>query len=60
MKIEFSNDELQILSEAILAAIYNNCEAAKLTTSHKAVDAISAHSEILRHLNDRICRAMVE
>ena len=54
----FTQDELQMLSDAILCAIQANGTAAKLTTSPRAVTAIMEHNDRLRELNNKICGMM--
>lgn len=58
MKTDFIFDELLLLSDALLSAIALNCEAAKLTTSRRAADAITDHTRRLSALNTKICDMM--
>jgi hypothetical protein len=56
----FTQDELNLLSQAILCAIQANGTAAKLTTSQRAVTDIMEHNDRLRELNNKICGMMEE
>lgn len=56
----FTQDELRLLSDAILCAIQANGTAAKLTTSPRAVTAIMEHNDRLRELNNKVCGMMEE
>lgn len=56
----FAQEELKMLSDAILCAIQANGTAAKLTTSPRAVTAIMEHNDRLRELNNKVCGMMEE
>ena len=54
----FTQDELRLLSDALIIAIRSNSEAAKLTISGRVIDAIRANNDVLAYLNTKICRMM--
>ena len=60
MNCDFSNEELELLSAALIIAIQNNNEAAKLTVSQKAVSDLIICNTALRKLNTKICNLMEE
>lgn len=51
----FTNNELLLISNALLLAIQNNNEAAKLTVSEKVVEEIGRSSKELQALNSKVC-----
>lgn len=56
--MEFTNDELSILSEGIVRLIRDNCEAKKLVTAPAAVKVIDNSIGVLQYLNTKICNYM--
>lgn len=54
----FTQDELQMLSDAILCAIHANGNAMKLTTSRTAVEDMMDECNRLKELNDKVCGMM--
>lgn len=57
---DFTNDELILISNALIQAIQSNNEAAKLTVSRAAVEAIGRSSGQLARLNSKICNLIQE
>jgi hypothetical protein len=55
VECSFTQEELKMLSDAILCAIQANGTAAKLTTSPRAVTAIMEHNVRLKELNNKVC-----
>ena len=51
----FSNEELNIMSDGILALIHNVNEAIRLTIDEKAKDALYDANRRYRELNSKIC-----
>lgn len=51
----FSDEELKIMSDGILALIHNVNEAIRLTVDEKAKDALYEANRIYRELNSKIC-----
>lgn len=58
MKNTFTNEELIVISNALILAIQNNNEAAKLTISREAVEEIGKSSNALCKLNSKVCSMM--
>ncbi len=58
MKNTFTESELILLSNAIILAIQNNNEAAKMTVSEKVTEEIGKSSAALGRLNGKICAMM--
>lgn len=56
----FTQEELTTISNALLQAIQNNNEAAKLTISPAVADAIGKSSAELMRLNTKVCNLMQE
>lgn len=56
----FTQDELKMLSDAILCAIQSNNQAAKLVTTNRASIAIMEENDRLNELNNKICHMMEE
>ena len=56
----FTPAELEMLSNALIVAIQNNNDAARLTVSREAVEAIGRSSKALAALNSKICGMMEE
>ena len=54
----FSEEELELLSTVIVLAIQRNNDAAKLSSSQKAVADLASHNAVLQHLNTKICAMM--
>ena len=54
----FTNDELYMLSGAVLCAIANNNKAAETVCGDRAVQAIIKDNLLLRDLNTKICKMM--
>ena len=57
---DFTNDELILISNALIQAIQSNNEAAKLTVSRVAVDAIRRSNATLAALNSKVCNLIQE
>ena len=51
----FSDEELKIMSDGILALIHNVNEAIRLTVDEKAKDALYEANRRYRELNSKIC-----
>lgn len=51
----FSDEELKIMSDGILALIHNVNEAIRLTVDEKAKDALYEANKRYRELNSKIC-----
>lgn len=51
----FTNDELHLISDALIAAIRANSEAAKMTISLDAVREIDICNKALSVLNSKVC-----
>ena len=56
--MEFTNDELSILSDGVIRLIRDNCEAKKLVTAPTAVKVIDNSIGVLQYLNNKICNYM--
>lgn len=54
----FTQDELQMLSDAILCAMQANNQAMKLVTTNRATNAIMNENDLLRELNNKVCGMM--
>lgn len=59
-RIRFTDEELTILSDGILALIYDAEIAKTLVTNSKIHTVIDAEINKLVTLNDKICRGMEE
>lgn len=55
----FTQDELTLLSQAILCAIQANGEAMNHTTSRAAAKTMLAECDRLRELNNKVCCMMI-
>jgi len=51
----FTQDELFILSDALLLTISENSEAMKHITSQDAIEALKKYLTVLRDLNSKVC-----
>lgn len=60
MKIEFTNEELFMLSDGIIALIYNSCEAQKLIHDDEVLSVIKLYQDKLVKLNVKICSNIEE
>lgn len=60
MEVELTNDDLKLLSDAILIAMQTNSHAAKLTTSRSAQETIYDEYHRLSMLSRKICAMMEE
>lgn len=58
MKNTFTNEELIMISNALILAVWSNNEAAKLTISREAVEEIGKSSNALCNLNKKVCSMM--
>ena len=56
--VDFSDEELELLSEGIVRLIRDNCEAKKLVTAPAAVKVIDNSIAVLQYLNTKICNYM--
>lgn len=56
--VDFSDQELELLSEGIVRLIRDNCEAKKLVTAPAAVKVIDNSIAVLQYLNTKICNYM--
>lgn len=56
----FTDEELSLLSDALILAIRENSEAMKHITSSKAKDALEGHIDVLSYLNTKVCNMMKE
>lgn len=60
MNIDFSQEELQMLSISLLSRIRSNCEAEKLIYNSDAIQALNDEMVRLRVLNTKICNLLEE
>lgn len=58
MNKQFTNEELYILSDALLNLIRTTNEALKLTYDNKSIEALRNVNEIYRKLNNKVCSMM--
>ena len=56
--VDFSDQELALLSEGIVRLIRDNCEAKKLVTAPAAQKVIDNSIVVLQYLNTKICNYM--
>lgn len=56
--MNFSDQELVLLSEGIVRLIRDNCEAKKLVTAPAAVKVIDNSIAVLQYINTKICNYM--
>lgn len=56
----FTNNELYMLSEAILCAIGANNRAVELACGEKAITALIEANQRLRDLNNKVCEMMAD
>lgn len=56
---QFTDDELYILSDGLLALIRNVNNAARLVCNNKTFDAIDEELQAYRKLNEKVCK-MIE
>ena len=56
---EFTNEELQLLSDGMLALIDNSCNALQLVRDKEVINALFESQDRYNELNDKIC-AMLE
>lgn len=56
--MDFTDRELELLSEGIVRLIRDNCEAKKLVTAPAAVKVIDKSIAVLQYLNTKICNYM--
>lgn len=56
--VEFTDRELELLSEGIVRLIRDNCEAKKLVTAPAAQKAIDNSIAVLQYINAKICNYM--
>lgn len=56
--MEFTDQELALLSEGIVRLIRDNCEAKKLVTAPAAVKVIDNSIAVSQYLNTKICNYM--
>ena len=56
---QFTDDELYILSDGLLALIRNVNNAARLVCNNKTLDAMDEELNTYRKLNEKICK-MIE
>ena len=59
MKIEFTNEELFLLSAGIIALIHNSTEAKKLIYDEAIEGEIELYQSKLTNLNAKICDAIM-
>ena len=57
--IQFTNEELQLLSDGMLALIDNSCNALQLVRDKEVINALFESQDRYNELNDKIC-AMLE
>lgn len=55
---EFTEKELELLSEGIIALMENTNTARKLLTDTASIEAIDKYWHKLRSLNDKVCGYM--
>lgn len=56
---QFTDDELYILSDGLLALIRNVNNAARLVCNNKTLDAMDEELQTYRKLNEKVCK-MIE
>ena len=56
MNVEFTDEELFLLSEGIIALIHASYEAEKLILNDEVEKAIKSYQDKLTNLNIKVCR----
>ena len=56
----FTDEDLSLLSDALILAIHENSEAMKHITSSRAKAALDDHIDALSYLNTKVCNMMKE
>ena len=58
MKNTFTQEELIMISNSLVLAVWSNNEAAKQTISHKVIEEIKKSNSAICELNKKVCSMM--